>query len=101
MAVARRIRSRYDANAGTARCAAVRRVAKALGVSEAKVASVPDLALVLDLIPDLERWSARDKTLSLAWLRAKTAADETGYLRLLASHERLRRELIRLGSREE
>lgn len=101
MAVARRIRSRYDANAGTARCAAVRRVAKALSISEAKVASVPDLALVLDLIPDLERWSARDKTLSLAWLRAKTAADETGYLRLLASHERLRRELIRLGSREE
>jgi hypothetical protein len=79
----------------------VRRVAKALVVSEASLARVTDLALVLDLIPDLERWSARDKKLSLAWLRAKTAAGETGYLRVLATHERLRRELIRLGSRKE
>lgn len=101
MAVARRMCRSHGANAETARRAAVRRVAKALGVSEASLARVTDLALVLDLIPDLERWSARDKKLSLAWLRAKTAAGETGYLRLLASHERLRRELIRLGSREE
>ncbi|MEN6600989.1 MAG: hypothetical protein ABFD86_01140 [Bryobacteraceae bacterium] len=101
MAVARRTRSHYGANAVTARSVAVRRVAKALGVSEAKVANVPDLALMLDLIPDLERWSGRDKKLSVEWLRAKTAADESGYLRMLAHHERLRRELIRLGSQEE
>jgi hypothetical protein len=98
MAVARRMRTQYGGRADAARCAAARRVAKALEMTAKALAGAADLALVVDLVPDLERWSAPEKRLCRAWLRAKSAAEEAGYLRLLARHERLRRALIRLGS---
>lgn len=98
MAVARRTRTRHGGNADAARHAAARRVAKALGLTAEAAAAASNLALVLDLIPDLERWSAGQKKLCRDWLRAKSAAEEAGYLRLLAKNERLRQALIRLGS---
>jgi hypothetical protein len=98
MAVARRTRRRHGGNADAARQAAARRVAKALGMAAEAATTASNLALVVDLIPDLERWSAGEKKLCRDWLRAKSAAEEAGYLRLLAKSERLRRALIRLGS---
>ena len=93
MAVARRIRVRYGGSVEAARQAAWRRLAKAVGTPDAG-----DLALVLDLIPDLESWSAWEKRLCGEWLRAKQAAGETAYLHALARHGRLRRALIKFGS---
>ena len=98
MAVARRMRARYAGDASAARDAAAGRVAKALGMARRALADTPDLALVLDLIPDLERWSGPDKKMCRDWLRAKSAAGEAGYLRLLSRHEKLRRAVIRLGT---
>ncbi len=101
MAVARRVRTRYGGDLEAARVAAVRRVSRAIGAAEHVLAKTPDLALVLDVIPDLERWDAVEKTLARDWLRAKAAAEEARYLRLLVKHKRLRCALIELGSEED
>ena len=47
---------------------------------------------------DLKGWSADEKKLLERIVRAKTGAEETTYLKLMRRHERLRREIIRLGS---
>jgi len=57
------------------------------------------LAPVLDLLPNLARWSAGDLHALARILDAKSAPSEERYVRLLQRHDRLRRELIRAGSR--
>jgi hypothetical protein len=56
------------------------------------------LALVVSLIPELARWPAADKAALAGILRAKTAREETRYLRLMQKHTRLRAALLALGS---
>jgi hypothetical protein len=46
----------------------------------------------------LKGWSAEEKRLFQWIVRAKTGAEETTYLKLMRRHERLRREIIKLGS---
>ena len=58
----------------------------------------PGLAAVLSLIPNLKRWSAAERKFVAQIVRAKAAAEETAYLKLMRQHERLREEIIRLGS---
>jgi hypothetical protein len=53
---------------------------------------------VLGLIPDLRRWSAKEKDDVLTIIRAQAAPNEMRYLRLTQQHPRLRSELLRLGS---
>ena len=55
-------------------------------------------ALVLALIPELERWSAAEKRAVAAIIRAKAGPDEIGYLRQLQAHPRLRQAVLALGS---
>ncbi len=55
-------------------------------------------AAILPLIPDLKRWRAAERKLLSQIVRAKAAAEETTYLKLMRRHERLRRAVIRLGS---
>lgn len=57
-----------------------------------------ELALVLSLIPDLNRWSAEEKRHLARIVHAKKGAEEVRYLRLMQKHERLRKALITLGS---
>ncbi len=57
-----------------------------------------DFAAVLSLIPDLKHWSVEEKELLSRIVRAKSAAEETTYLKLMRQHDRLRREIIKLGS---
>jgi hypothetical protein len=45
---------------------------------------------LIAMIPDLARWTGREKRACLALMRAKGAADETRYFRLLRRHDRLR-----------
>ncbi|HJU92552.1 MAG TPA: hypothetical protein VJ656_06390 [Pyrinomonadaceae bacterium] len=47
---------------------------------------------------NLKGWSAEDKKLLERIVTAKTSTEETAYLKLMSRHERLRREIIRLGS---
>jgi hypothetical protein len=60
--------------------------------------SFTDLALVLDLIGDLPRWSRDEKRALVAMIRAKTGPEEIDYLDRLQRHERLRSAVLRLGS---
>ena len=85
------------------RQALVTSVARALGVkptdlsaSEQRVFS--DLAMVLALIPDLSRWSEEEKGLIREIVGAKTRTDESRYVRLMQSHQKLRDGLRTIGS---
>ena len=93
----------YGGDGARMRRAAAEQVARALGVANPQWTSVQthafeDWALVLALIPDLARWTAREKADLVRIIRAKAARDEMRYLRLTQRHERLRSELLRLGS---
>ncbi len=56
------------------------------------------LAPVLGLIRDLPRWSTEERARLNAIVSAKTAPEETRYVRLLQRHSRLRAAMIALGS---
>ena len=103
LAVQRRMATRYGGDAGRARREAAARVARAIGArvaqwSAAEGAAFENLALVLDLIPDLARWPREEMTGLEAIARAKAGREEMRYLSLLQRHERLRKALIRIGS---
>jgi hypothetical protein len=53
---------------------------------------------LFSLIRDLDRWTMAERQLLKRIVQAKSAAEETTYLKLMQRHERLRREIIRLGS---
>jgi hypothetical protein len=104
LAVNRRMRQEAGGDAARHRERARRRVAAALGRSaerlprrEAK--AFEDFALVLDLVPDLRHWTKAEKDAVLGVVKAKAGPSERSYLARLSAHARLRRELIRLGSR--
>jgi hypothetical protein len=85
------------------RSESVLRIARLLDIGlpdlrQVERATLSDFAVALGLIPDLGRWSAREKLLLAEIIRAKTGPDETRYLKLMQKHSRLRAEMIRLGS---
>ncbi|HEY6067009.1 MAG TPA: hypothetical protein VIY96_12700 [Thermoanaerobaculia bacterium] len=103
LAVQRRMASRYGGDAARARREASARVSRAIGArtarwSGAEKSAFENLALVLDLVSDLARWTREEKRRLVAIARAKAGREEIRYLRLLQKHERLRRALIRIGS---
>jgi hypothetical protein len=59
-----------------------------------------DFAVVLSLVADLDRWSPAEKKGVLEIIQAKVGDDEIRYLKLLQSHQRLRNEIIKLGSQD-
>jgi len=66
--------------------------------SSAEQTAFGNFALVLSLMPELLRWTREEKQALLDVIRAKAASEETGYLRLLQKHSRLRETVVRLGS---
>jgi hypothetical protein len=58
-----------------------------------------ELALILDLIPDLPRWTREERASVVAIIRAKAVGLERRYLSLMQGHTRLREAVISLGSR--
>jgi hypothetical protein len=102
LAVQRRMRLVNGGDAERARSGAAGRIARILGVRVPGAAlerkSFTDLALVLDLIGDLPRWSRDEKRALVAMIRAKTGPEEIDYLDRLQRHERLRSAVLRLGS---
>lgn len=104
LAVNRRMARHYGGDAARARRTASTRVARALrirpeGWPDVERRAFENLALVLDLIPDLARWPARERDAIADIVRAKPGRTEIRYLRLLQRHRRLREMLLRLGSR--
>jgi hypothetical protein len=92
LAVGRAMAERFDGDAEAIRRAARIRTARTLGIE-----SSSGLALVVSLIPDLERWTAADKLGVRKILEAKEAAAESRYLRLMQRHARLRAAFLALG----
>ena len=66
--------------------------------SEVELSILSDFAVVLELIPDLSRWSDSERQAVVEVIRAKAGADETRYLKLMQQHRRLRAAMIKLGS---
>ena len=85
------------------RAAAERRVGRFLEIAPHALPvlgrrAFSDLALVLDLIPDLARWSRGERAGIAAIVRAKAIGSERRSLALSRRHARLRAALLRLGS---
>jgi hypothetical protein len=66
--------------------------------SPVEQAAFQDFASVLALAPELRQWTNPQKQALLAIIRAKVAADESKYLRLLQQHRGLKEIVLRLGS---
>lgn len=103
LAVQRRMATRYGGDAARARREASARVSRMIGArtarwNAAEKAAFENLALVLDLVPDLAGWTREEKKGLEEIIRAKAGREEIRYLRLLQKHRRLRKELIRIGS---
>jgi hypothetical protein len=92
-AVEHRMARHFGGDAGKMRRATADHLSRALGVE-----SMGDLALVLSLIPSLDRWTQAEKSAVAAILRAKEGANERRYLRLLQRHVKFRDAVLRLGS---
>ena len=102
--VNRRMAREFKGDAARIREASVREVGRALdlGVSRwagAERRSLENWSLILALIPDLRRWSSEENRELVRIIRSQSAANEMQYLRFTRRHERLREELLRLGSR--
>ncbi|HXX02387.1 MAG TPA: hypothetical protein VEJ00_14320, partial [Candidatus Acidoferrales bacterium] len=100
--VNRRMAREFGGDAARIREASVREVTRALRVNPAgwsadQQRSLENWALVLGLIADLEKWSAREKEKLIRIIRAQSGRSEMHYLRSTRRHERLRRELLQLG----
>ncbi len=84
---------------------AVARVKAALGVRDlaewpsAERDAFCSLALVIGLIPDLARWTERERETCVAVMRAKGAPDDAPHFRALAAHPRLPLALARVAAR--
>ncbi len=102
--VNRRMARDFDGESEKIRRASTRAVGRALNLnssrwSSAQKQSLETWSLVLAEIPDLARWTAQEKQEMIQIIRAKSGANEMSYLRRTQQHARLRRELLRLGSR--
>ncbi len=101
--VQRRMAGRFGGDAQKIRVASVDKVTRALAIrtqdwSEVDLSALSNFAVVLDLIGDLDRWNERDRQAVVRIIRAKAGAEEARYLKLMQGHQRLRKEMIKLGS---
>jgi len=95
LAVSRAFATRQGGDRAAGTRSAATRVRRALGIrdlarwSADERASLERLAPILDLVPDLGRFSRSDKATLTRILRGKGARSELGATRLLAEHSRL------------
>jgi hypothetical protein len=93
LAVQRAMSTRYGGDPELLRRAAGLNTARNLGGEFSG-----GLALLLGLVPELERWTPEEKACAAQILRAKESGSEARYLRLMQRHRRLRAALLRIGS---
>jgi hypothetical protein len=103
-AVQRRMARDFGGDAEVMRRTAVAQLGRQLNLDPRKLKArehgiFADFAAVLGLVPDLSRWSREEKDALRAIIAAKSAGTEQRYLRLLQKHARLRRIILKLGSR--
>jgi hypothetical protein len=100
----RRMAQKFNGDSQKIRRASTAAITRALGITSDRwppdeQQSLENWALVLALIPDLARWSPKEKQNAIKIIHAKSARTEMSYLRQTQNHPRLRAELIRLGSK--
>ncbi|MCU1331640.1 MAG: hypothetical protein JWM08_632 [Candidatus Angelobacter sp.] len=103
LAVQRGMARDFGGDAEAMRKAAVERLARVIKVDLQRVkpqaeVAFADFAVVLNLVPDLSRWSSDDKDALREIIAAKAGQNELRYVRLLQKHARLREALLQLGS---
>jgi hypothetical protein len=98
LAVQRRMSGHHRGDAARIRTASRTTTARVLAIPPVRSAAFENLALILALIPDLSRWTKAEKVALTRIIRAKSAPEESRYLRLLQRHPRLREAMLRLGS---
>jgi hypothetical protein len=96
LAVSRHVTEQFGGDRARAQRLGGRRLAKALGAegytswtADEKTA-MEQLAPVYGMIPDLPRWSGRERRALLTAIRARGAHDDMAYARRIVSHHRLR-----------
>jgi hypothetical protein len=104
--VNRRMAREFYGDAARIREASAREASRALHLNasrwaEAARRSLENWSLILALIPNLGTWSAEEKRELVRLIRSQSASDEMQYLWRTQHHERLRGELLRLGSKSE
>jgi hypothetical protein len=102
LAVQRQMAAKFNGSAERMRDTATKRLAEVLGIStgsrrNSELVALRDFAVLLGLV-DPERWTSVEKQRLVQIIEAKTGRDEAGYLKLMQKHQRLRKEMIRLGS---
>ncbi len=103
IAVQKRMAKDFDGDADAMRKAAVTRMGRIVKLSpnklkpEAQVAFA-DFATVLNLVPDVSRWSSDEKDGLCEVITAKAGRTELRYQRLLQKHARLRAAILKMGS---
>jgi hypothetical protein len=101
--VARLMARKFEGDAVRMRTDSVKSLTQLLGIRretwrETELTALSYFAATLMLITDLPRWSADAKQALVKIIRAKAAAEESSYLKLMQRHARLRNWMIRLGS---
>jgi hypothetical protein len=102
-AVQREMAKRFSGDALKMRSEAVRFAERLLNTStsqwsESARTIFSNFAIVMLLIPDVQKWDREQKQRLLQIIEAKANSDESKYLRLMQRHERFRRAVIALGS---
>jgi hypothetical protein len=94
--VSRRIETRHGGDRVAASGAALDRALQVLGVSWSleELRALGRIAPFLDLVPDLESWSASRRASLAALVRAKAGETELDYLRATQAHGALRDALL-------
>jgi len=99
----RRMARSFAGDAERFRSESVKKLNQGMGLSmrdwrEAELFALSDFAVSLSLVDDLPRWTDNEKRALVRVVRAKAGADESGYLKRMQKHARLRSAMLRLGS---
>jgi hypothetical protein len=103
LAAQRHMAAKYGGDAEKFRSEAIAQLTRVLGFRESgwretALSALHDFAITLSLVDDLNQWSESEKRALVKIIRAKTASDESGYLKLMQKHARLRNAVVKLGS---
>jgi hypothetical protein len=101
--VNRRMAREFAGDAEKIHAASTAQVTRVLNINpthwnSAEQRALENWSLPLALIPNLSRWSRQEKQDAVQIIRAQAGPNEMRYLRLTQQHQRLREELLRLGS---
>jgi hypothetical protein len=102
LAIQRRIATTHEGDAEKFRADAVNELSSALKIRvdvwpEGARSALLDFAVALSLL-DLNKWSDKEKIALAKVIRAKSGSDESNYLKSMQRHDRLRKQMILVGS---